>query len=606
MKIAIISTLIICNCTLVLAWENDQYTWSAPWSWTGPSASAKFGLCVASGGDVNGDGIHDLVIAAPYERTGVLELGTVYIVFGSGAGWQPEQDITCMANASYKGEAHLDHPGGANEGGSDGLAVVPSINGDIYDDIVVVSPGNGEAGNGFGKVYVILGKETGWGFNDTLNTADASFLGEGEMGKAAVSSAGDVNGDGRGDFLVGAPFVGGGKVYLILGKDNWASEPVSLSKADASWVGEADATGQSRAGFSVAGVPDLNGDGYDEILIGAPKYTPDMGNLFLGKAYLILGRATGWVSNDTLSHADLAFVGVTPGSEVGSHVATAGDTDNDNKGDMLITSRIGNGHIYLFLGGSISPPGSDLPITAADTHILGASFTAGDAMSEIGDVNDDGYDDFAIGTPLFDYGPGKAYAIFGRGVWPSELDIEISDGSWIGVFGKFWAGGCVAGGDVNDDGLSDIVIGAGADPFAGFDAGSVFVIPSNYGAGADQVPPDTVTSFDAQVDLVDSVAVLNWNQITNDMNGNSESVLFYRLLRYSYSRTGYQAPEIEFDGMLPAVLDPEVTVTDSNWAPWNDAFSRYDFYLIHAVDEMGNASNPSALFSLLQYEADIP
>ena len=598
--------LIVSMHTTVIAWESDQNTWAAPWSWMGPSASAKLGLCVASGGDVNGDGIHDMIFAAPYERTGVQEFGTVYVVFGSTTGWQPEQDIGCMASASFKGEAHLDHPGGANERGSDGLAIVPSINGDMYDDIIVVSPGNNEAGFRHGKVYIILGKETGWGFNDTLNTADASFLGEDEMGKAAVSSAGDVNGDGRGDFLVGAPFVDSGKAYLILGKDNWASEPVSLSKADASWVGEADATGQSRAGFSVAGVPDLNGDGCDEILIGAPKYTPDLGNLFLGKAYLILGRETGWTTNDTLSNADMAFVGITPGSEVGSHVATAGDTDNDGKGDILITSPVGNGHVYLFLGGSISPPSADMPITAADTHIQGAGFSTGDAMSELGDTNGDGYDDFAIGAPIYDSGPGKAYALFGRPVWPAELDIENSEGSWRGVSGKFWAGSSVAGGDVDNDGLSDIVIGAGADPFVGFDAGSVCVIPSNYGMGADQVPPDTVTSFQAQVDLADSIAILNWNTITVDENGNAENVLFYRLLRYSYVRDGFQAPEIEFDGILPAVLDPEVSVTDSNWTPWNDTYSSYKFYLIHAIDEMGNASEPSEKFSVLQFEADIP
>jgi len=227
-------------------------------------------------------------------------------------------------------------------------------------------------------------------------------------------------------------------------------------------------------------------------------------------------------------------------------------------------------------------------------------------MSEIGDVNNDGYDDFAIGAPLFDYGPGKVYAIFGRQVWPSELDIVNSDGSWQGVSGKFWAGSSVAAGDVNADGLPDIIIGAGADPFAGFDAGSVFVVPSNYGIGADQVPPDTVTSFQAEVDLIDSIAVLNWNAVTEDENGNAENIFFYRLARYSYSREGFQAPEIEFDGLLPAVLDPEISVMDTNWTPWNDAFSRYDFYVIHAIDVMGNASAASEMFTVLQFDADIP
>jgi hypothetical protein len=583
------------------AWEQDQHTWSAPWSWLSPIPEAKLGLCVASGGDVNGDGIDDMVFAAPYDASGGIELGMIYVVFGSSTGWEPELDVAKASNASYLGEAYRDHPGGAEEGGSAGLAIVPSVNGDIYDEIVVASPGNDEAGVDHGKVYVIYGKESGWVENDTLSNADATFLGEtflGESPRLVVSSAGDVNGDGKGDFLVGAPTIGTGKVYLILGNDARPGSSVLLAGADASFVGEMDATGLSRAGFSVSGVPDLNNDGCDEILIGAPKFSPDYGNLFLGKAYLILGKESGWSLNDTLSNADVSIVGESSGDEVGYTVRGIGDADNDGNGDFLVSSRVDTGHVYLFLGSSISPPASDIPITSGDTHILGASISTGDAIAPLGDVNGDMYDDFALGAPFYDAGPGKAYAIFGREIWPSELTVEESEGGWKGTSSKFWAGSSVAGGDVNNDGRADLVIGAGADPFAGYDAGSVFVVPSNY--GTDTAPPARTTDLDAQYDVSDH-ATLTWSQVTQDTTGQPEDVLFYRVLRFRHRLVDEPETRVHY---LPAVLDPETAVTDTADVLGDVNFFYY--YRILTIDESGNVSEPSTGTGAFDFLTEFP
>lgn len=583
------------------AWEQDQHTWSAPWSWLSLIPEAKLGLCVASGGDVNGDGIDDMVFAAPYDASGGVELGKIFLVFGSSAGWQPELDVVANSGASFLGEAYRDHPGGAEEGGSAGLAIVQSVDGDIYDDIVVASPGNDEAGVDHGKVYVIFGKETGWIKNDTLSHADVSYLGEaflGESPRLVLSGAGDVNGDGKGDFLVGAPNIGTGKVYLILGNDSRPGASVSLIQADASFVGEMDATGLGRAGFSVSGVPDLNNDGCDEILIGAPKFSPDFGNLFLGKAYLILGKESGWSLNDTLSNADVSIIGESSGDEVGYTVRGIGDTDNDGNGDFLVSSRVDTGHVYLFLGSSISPPASNIPITSADTHILGANISTGDAMAPLGDVNSDTYDDFAIGAPFYDAGPGKVFAVFGRQIWPSELDIEGSEGGWKGTSSKFWSGSSVAGGDVNNDGRGDLVIGAGADPFAGYDAGSVFVVPSNY--GTDTTPPARTTDLDAEYDVLGR-ATLSWSPVTQDTNGQPEEVLFYRVLRHKHQLV--DEPETRVY-QLPAVIHPEATATDTV-----DALGDVDFfyyYRILTVDESGNVSEQSTGTGAFDFLTEYP
>lgn len=592
------------------AWEQGQHTWSAPWSWTGPMEDAKFGLCVASGGDVNGDGIDDMVIAAPYDSTDGSKLGTVFVVLGSASGWQPELGVMANSQASFRGEAPDDHPGGADEGGSAGVAIVPSLNNDIYDDIVIVSPGNDEMGADYGKVYVIFGKASGWAHSVPLYLADAAFVGEVPMGSPWVAAAGDVNGDGKGDFLVGMSGrvgISNGKTYLFLGRDAWpggGGEAVPISTAaSASFIGEQS---PSLAGSSVCGVPDLNGDGRDEILVGDPKFSPDIEHLFAGKAYLILGRSTGWSLNESLANADHAIVGVEANQLLGTCVSGAGDVDNDGKGDLLVSSANPqeDGRIFLFLGSSMSAAAALISASDADTQILGSDFSTGDAMAPLGDVNGDGYDDFAIGAPIFDNGVGKAYAIFGRGVWPSTLDIEQSEGGWRGVAGKFWAGSSVAGGDVNGDGRPDMIIGAAADPFGAYDAGSVFVVPSNY--AGDQTRPAPVTQFSAQVDGENGTASLDWNAVTVDEFGGPENVLFYRVVRCEYDRPGIDPPDVRILGILPAVLHPEHGSTDTNWSEPDEAFSRYHYYKILAVDSAGNVSAVSASFTVYQYLANIP
>jgi hypothetical protein len=413
-----------------------------------------------------------------------------------------------------------------------------------------------------------------------------------------IASAGDVNGDGKGDFLVGAPNIGTGKVYLILGGGSSAARSVLLTQADASFVGELDVTGLSRAGFSVSGVPDLNNDGCDEILIGAPKFSPDYGSLFLGKAYLILGKEDGWSLNDTLSNADVSIVGVNSGDEVGFTVRGIGDTDNDGNGDFLVSSPVGTGNVYLFLGSSISPPASDIPITSGDTHIVCASISTGYAMAPLGDVNGDVYDDFTLGAPFYDAGPGKAYAIFGRAIWPSELAVEGSEGGWKGTSSKFWAGSSVAGGDVNGDGRVDLVIGAGADPFAGFDAGSVFIVPSNY--DTDTTSPARTTDLTAEYDI-SGHATLTWSQVTQDANGQPESVLFYRVLRYRQQLVDEPDTRVSY---LPAVLDPQTTAADTADVVGDASFFYY--YRLLTIDTSGNVSEPSTGTGVFDYLLEFP
>jgi len=167
------------------------------------------------------------------------------------------------------------------------------VNHDVYDDFLIGAWGDDEGGSDFGQTYLILGKDPAdWGKGFDLANADASFIGEREDAFSgwSVASAGDVNGDGYDDSLIGAYGNEGGgadagQTYLILGKDpaDWGND-FNLANADASFIGERE---DAFSGGSVASAGDVNGDGYDDFLIGA--YGDEEGESSAGQTYLLLG-----------------------------------------------------------------------------------------------------------------------------------------------------------------------------------------------------------------------------------------------------------------------------------------------------------------------------
>ena len=163
------------------------------------------------------------------------------------------------------------------------------VNCDGYDDILIGAHGNEDSGMYAGQTYLIFGKATGWAKDTNLSASDASFLGEDadDYSGTSVAGAGDVNRDGYDDILIGACYDdngsnNAGQTYLILGKASGWSMDTSLSASDASFWGEDEL---DYSGRSVAGAGDVNGDGHDDILIGADGNSE--GGSFVGQTYLI-------------------------------------------------------------------------------------------------------------------------------------------------------------------------------------------------------------------------------------------------------------------------------------------------------------------------------
>lgn len=409
-------------------------------------------------------------------------------------------------SASFRGEMSWERVGYYMDG-------VGDINSDGYEDFLIGTFHNLTNGHDAGACYLILGNRRNiWGLNRPLAYSSARFLGKEAYDALGywVSGCGDLNKDGYDDMLMGAPAGnedGGlkpGETYIIFGKQNpdWGYDFVLEDDADASYVGENpfDHCGQS---LSIIG--DMNKDGYDDFIVGSP-YNDD-GGLDAGKVHLILGRPTGWVQDMPISGAMASFVGPDSFGLVGYSCSRAGDVNGDNIPDFIIGApydrEVGSyaGKVYLILGRSQVNWGADFSLANADVQFLAENPTdrAGWSVSDAGDVNGDGYDDFVIGAWGNSTGgtkAGKGYLILGKSSWPAKVSLANADASFYGEFNNENAGWSVSGvKDHNEDGYDEILIGAWHNRAAGYDAGKMYVIYGKADGWQRNVPLSSVQDY---------------------------------------------------------------------------------------------------------------
>ena len=282
------------------SWAYHQYLFNAPVSFVGENPWDNAGI-ITPAGDVNGDGLTDILIGAPYNDDGggfsthwTDGAGQVYLIFGKSTGLGPNLPLS-KADASYLGEEAYDNVGYH-------ISTAGDFNGDGFDDFLISTPNMDEKGTDAGKVYMVFGKESDWAMNFNLSDAECSFTGKTQSDKLhVVSNAGDINMDGYDDILLGSPGNddGGaeaGKVYLIYGyPGGWKADASIETAANASFVGEKAGDQLSK----VSAVGDVNGDGFDDFMIGAPFNNE--GGTNAGKSYLIYGKSETFTKNADIS-----------------------------------------------------------------------------------------------------------------------------------------------------------------------------------------------------------------------------------------------------------------------------------------------------------------
>ncbi len=318
------------------------------------------------------------------------------------------------------------------------------------------------------------------GLSGTLSISDADHLivptdRASKLGYS-VANAGDVNGDGREDLLVGAPGVDAtfpqtGAAYLFLGP------PGTARKSD---VGDADLkvvgyTEDEQVGYLVAGGGDMDGDGYGDILLGAP-YLSGGGVTRAGAWYVVLGpggpaMATSAAWGDAEGEADYDALGTSVAS---------GDLDGVGQRDLVAGAPNANedggdaGHVFLHAG---PVQGAQQPNRAASDLFGKPGDLAGTALAA-GDLDGDGTDDLLVGAPGSDgdgNGAGTAYLMLGP-VAGSGLLSNNSDGFVTGLAAGDGAGASLAIGDMNGDGYLDAVVGAPTAEGVSATAGSALVV----------------------------------------------------------------------------------------------------------------------------------
>ncbi|MGA9115391.1 MAG: integrin alpha, partial [Bacteroidota bacterium] len=449
------------------------------WGSIPATAEGHVGWSVASLGDVNADGYPDVIAGS----SGGLSDGSdgfAIVVFG-GAARDTSVDLRLTGTATW-----AEYFGWSVAGGGD-------VNGDGHNDIIVGAPGSDMAPHG-GRIYIYFGGPFVDTVADTILDAESS----GDWFGRTVSYAGDVDDDGYGDFLVGAPYHDGplglnqGRVYLYrggsfpnmtpyrvwdgLGVNNCFGEGAApagdvndggvpdiivgakghayVFSGEDGWdtSPELDLTGQPPTSttfglLAVAGAGDFNGDGVGDLVVG--DYVDPLSK---GTALVFYGGAAMDREPDKILNGD------ENGDYFGRSVAGIGDLNSDGTDEIIVGAvfaegSAGRAHVFT---NSVSGP--DIPDATLGGEAPGDYF--GYRLAGAGDFNCDGYPDVVVGAPAADVGglldAGKAYVYYGGPIFWTREHLTLEG---TGAGDNF--GWCVAGaGDVNNDGCSDVIVGA--------------------------------------------------------------------------------------------------------------------------------------------------
>lgn len=412
------------------------------------------GAAVRGAGDVDGDGMPDIIVSAPaYQRPGPID-GRVFVIFGT----TDLASVELSDIAAGEGGFVIDHA--ENTAFAVDADAAGDVDGDGRDDLIIgdyFTPGNA------GRAYVAFGKADGDPvFTSDLLAGDGGFAIEGEPDSAAgydVAGVGDIDDDGFADVVVdainSAPSPDAGAVYLVYGKPT--TEAVALADVRVGLGGHLfeGSGGQGPVGFAVGPAGDFNGDG-----------APDFAFTAAERCYVVLedpGPADRDLDDLAAGNGGLVIELGTRGVRM----AHAGDFNGDGRSDLLFGSNTaGQERSVLVFGTDDAAPITVVPDDpSVAISFVGASLLegVGDAVGGGGDVDGDGFDDLIIAAPFstFPTEAGRAYVVYG-GVLDEALVSLVAvadDGLGFDLVGGLGAGGFASSvavlGDIDGDGLAE-------------------------------------------------------------------------------------------------------------------------------------------------------
>ncbi len=476
-------------------------------AWIGKDGSAQdanYGFAVSTAGDVNNDGFDDVLVGAHWFDGGEVDEGAVFAYYGGPDGlpqvyqWQIEgnldyeelgfavnpagdvnndgfDDVIIGTNLTPRGKAHVylgsgsglsDQPVWTGVGDQDGdefgtaVNTAGDVNGDDYDDIIIGAPSYDILGDNVpngGRAYVFSGQDVTNGQSafslawQAENDIEYSASGFG----SSVGTAGDVDQNGFADVIIGAPYyapegltgyagIFSGTVAGLPG--SWGNIPVDASSA--AWHTVDSSLSDSEYGTAVGFAGDVNGDGFDDVIVGAPYYT-EFSGASSGAAFIFTGtNPIGNMNTNVDAFTSWSLATGVDNALFGYAVGTTGDVDQDGYDDVIVgapqfdnavnpnkvTAPQGGG-AFVYLG---SPAGFDnsweLTSNVADAKL-------GTSVGTAGDVNGDGYADIIIGAPQMpspDSTAGEAFSYYGSG---QILNLQAYNDSptTLGNATKLWA-----------------------------------------------------------------------------------------------------------------------------------------------------------------------
>ena len=408
----LLTTLFLLSANPIAQTVGGEYDILHQWN-----GGTSFGSAVSGAGDVNADGFNDFIVGAPEKHN---KAGSAYVFSGTDGSLLFQWD----------GNSGLNYFGYSVSGAGD-------ANGDGYDDLLVGA--YGESGySGSAELYSgadgsLLYQWTGQPWSD-------DYFGR------AVSDAGDVNADGFDDVIVGA-------TYASPGGLTYAGSAFVFSGLDGSqlfqWNGEA---ASYNFGDSVSAAGDVNGDGFDDLIVGAPAADPG-GSSNAGSAFVFSG------ANGSLLYR---WNGDTDHFQFGNSVSDAGDVNGDGFADLVV------GAPWANIGG-LNSAGSAYVFSGADGSLLHqwdgeSSYDhLGWAVSGAGDFNGDGFDDLTVGAPWADHG---GYSRAGSVYFYSGLDGSLLHQGTGGSRYEYYGISVSGVESVDGDGLSDVMVGTSGTSFA--------------------------------------------------------------------------------------------------------------------------------------------